>query len=58
MRFQKNAKVSIRKEVNLGVDEFKPTKIDVKTSTFLQFLLHLFIWCHFNGMGIMESCAY
>jgi hypothetical protein len=27
-------------------------------STFLQFLLHLSMWCHFNGMWIMESCAY
>jgi hypothetical protein len=41
-----------------GVDEFKWAKIDVKTSTFLQFLLHLSMWCHFNGMLIMESCAY
>jgi len=27
-------------------------------STFLQFLLHLSIWCHFNGMWIMENCDY
>jgi len=33
-----------------GVDEFKQVKIDVLTSNFLQFLLHLFMWCHFNGM--------
>jgi len=25
---------------------------------FLQFLLHIFMWCHFSGMLIMESCAY
>ncbi len=34
----------------LGVDEFKRPKIDVKTLSFLQFLLHLSMWCHFNGM--------
>jgi len=33
-----------------GVDELKQTKIDLKMSTFLQFLLHLSMWCHFNGM--------
>jgi len=33
-----------------GVDELKRTKIDVKTLTFQQFLLHLSMWCHFNGM--------
>jgi hypothetical protein len=37
-----------------GVDELKQAKIDVKMSVFLQFLLHLFMWCHFNGMWIME----
>ncbi len=42
----------------LSVDEFKLYKIDVKMSTFLQFLWHLSMWCHFNGMWIMESCAY
>jgi hypothetical protein len=42
----------------VGANEFKQAKIDVKTSTFLQFLLHLFMWCHFNGMWIMKSCAY
>ncbi len=41
-----------------GADEFKWAKIDVKTSTFLQFFLHLSMWCHFNGMWIMENCAY
>jgi hypothetical protein len=25
---------------------------------FLQFLLHLFMWCHFNGMWIIENCVY
>jgi hypothetical protein len=30
----------------------------VNISTFLQFLLHISMWCHFNGMSIMESCAY
>jgi hypothetical protein len=34
------------------------SKILVNTSTFVQFLLHIFMWCHFNGMLIMESCAY
>jgi hypothetical protein len=29
-------------------------KIDVKMSNFLLFLLHLSMWCHFNGMWIME----
>jgi hypothetical protein len=33
-----------------GVDELKRAKIDVKISNFLQFLLHLSMWCHFNGM--------
>jgi hypothetical protein len=42
----------------MGANEPKQTKIDVKTSTFLQFLLHLSMWCHFNGMWIMKSCAY
>ncbi len=42
----------------MGADELKQAKIDVKMSTFLQFLLHLSMWCHFNGMWIMESCAY
>jgi hypothetical protein len=42
----------------MGVDEFKQAKIDVKTSIFLQFLLHLFMWCHFKSMWIMESYAY
>jgi hypothetical protein len=43
---------------HMGADEFKWTKIDVKMSTFLQFLLHLSMCCHFNGMRIMESCDY
>jgi hypothetical protein len=34
----------------MGVDELKQAKIDVKTSTILQFLLHLSMWCHFNGI--------
>jgi len=42
----------------MGVDELKQAKIDVKTSIFLQFLLHLFMWCHFKGMWIMKSYAY
>jgi len=42
----------------LGADELKRAKIDVKMSTFLQFMLHLSMWCHFNGMGIMKSCTY
>jgi hypothetical protein len=29
----------------MGADELKQSKIDVKMSTFLQFLLHLSIWC-------------
>jgi energy-converting hydrogenase Eha subunit H len=33
-----------------GVNEFKQVKIDVFTSTFLHFLLHLSMWWHFNGM--------
>jgi hypothetical protein len=33
-----------------GVDELKRAKIDVKMLTFLQFLLHFSMWCHFNGM--------
>jgi len=41
----------------MGAYEFKQAKIDVKMTNFLQFLLHLFMWCHFNGMWIMESCA-
>jgi hypothetical protein len=41
-----------------NVDELKRAKIDVKMSTFLQFLLDLSMWCHFNGMSIMEICAY
>jgi hypothetical protein len=44
--------------MSMSVDEIKRAKIDVKTSTFLQFLWHLSMWCHFNGMWIMESCAY
>jgi hypothetical protein len=39
-----------KKRKQKGVDEFKKAKIDVKTSTFLQFLLYLSMWCHFNGM--------
>jgi hypothetical protein len=41
---------ALRKFLILGVDEFKRTKIDVKTLVFLQFLLHLSMWCHFNGI--------
>jgi hypothetical protein len=41
-----------------GADELKWTKINVKTFYFLQFLLHLSMWCHSHGMWIMESCAY
>jgi hypothetical protein len=41
-----------------GANKFKWTNIDVKMSTFLQFLLHLSMWCHFNGMGIIKSRAY
>jgi hypothetical protein len=43
---------------NLGADEFQWAKIDVKMSTFLEFLFHLSMWCHYNSMWIMESCAY
>jgi hypothetical protein len=35
---------------HMGADEFKRAKNDVKASNFLQFLLHLPMWCHFNGM--------
>jgi len=41
-----------------GADDFKWAKLDVKMSIFLQFLLHLSMWCHFNGIWIMESYAY
>jgi hypothetical protein len=44
--------------IQMGGEELKQTKIDVKTSTFLQFLLHLSMQCHFNGMWIMENRAY
>ncbi len=30
-------------------NELKCAKIDVKMSTFLEFLLHLPTWCHFNA---------
>jgi hypothetical protein len=43
---------------HLGVDELKQAKIDVTMLTFLQFLLYLSMWCHFNGMWIMESCVH
>ncbi len=43
---------------NLGADELKRAKIDVKMSIFLQFLLYLSMWCHFSSMWIIESCAY
>jgi hypothetical protein len=46
------------KQIRCGADEFEWAKIDVKTSTFLPFLLHLSMWCHFNGMWIMENYAY
>jgi hypothetical protein len=39
-------------------NELKQAKVGVKTSTFVQFLLHLSMWCHFNVTWIMESCAY
>jgi hypothetical protein len=42
----------------LRVDEYKQAKILINTSLFLQFLLHNPMWCHFNGMLIMEICAY
>ncbi len=39
----------------MAADELKQTKIDVKMLILLQFLLHLFMWCHFNSMWIMEK---
>jgi hypothetical protein len=42
--------ISKKKYHPLGEDELKQAKIDVKTLTFLQFLLYLFMWCHMNGM--------
>jgi hypothetical protein len=42
----------------MGVDEYKQAKIFINMLTFLQFLLHIPMWCHFNGMLIMESCVY
>jgi hypothetical protein len=39
----------------VAADELKQTKIDVKMLILLQFLLHLFMWCHFNSMWIMEK---
>jgi len=42
----------------VDADELKQVKIDVKMSIFLQFLLHLFIWCHLcilNNMDIEKS---
>jgi len=36
--------------LQIGADELKQVKINVKMSIFLQFLLYLFMWCHFNGM--------
>jgi len=51
--------VDVKKRfINMGKYEFKRAKIDVKTSIVLQFLLRLSMWCHFNGMWIMEGCAY
>ncbi len=41
-----------------GVDECEWANILVNISTFLQFLLHVSMWCHFNGMLIMESCVH
>jgi hypothetical protein len=35
---------------HMGANEFKRAKNDVKALTFLQFLLHLPVWRHFNGM--------
>jgi hypothetical protein len=32
-----------------GCKWVQQAKIDVKTSTFMQLLLHLSMWCHFNG---------
>jgi hypothetical protein len=45
-------------ELNNGEDELKRAKILFKMPTFLQFLLDIIMWCHFNGMLIMESYAY
>jgi hypothetical protein len=42
--------ISKKKYHCLGADELKQAKIDVKMLTFLQFLLYLSMWCHFNGM--------
>jgi hypothetical protein len=47
-----------RKFTNMGTDELKWTKLDVKTLIFLQFLIHSSMWCHFSGMWIIESYAY
>jgi hypothetical protein len=33
-----------------GYGRAQMAKIDVKMSNFLLFLLHLSMWCHFNGM--------
>jgi len=43
-------KFSFKFVCKIGVDELKQVKVNVKMSIFLQFLLHLFMWCHFNGM--------
>jgi hypothetical protein len=42
--------ISKKKYHHLGADELKRAEIDVKTLTFLQFLLYLSMWCNFNGM--------
>ncbi len=42
--------ISKKKYHHLGVNELKQAEIDVKTLTFLQFLLYLSMWCNFNGM--------
>jgi hypothetical protein len=42
----------------MGAEEYKRAKILLNMSTFLQFLWLISMWCHFNGMLIMEICAY
>jgi hypothetical protein len=41
--------------MSMDVDEYKLAKTFVKTSIFLQFLIHIPMWCHFNGMLMMEN---
>jgi len=53
-----NSSVTFSLTTHLGWNEFKSAKSFVNKLIFYNLFLHVCMWCHFNDMLIMASCAW